>query len=85
MKYLHTNKTDTHFEKMDLNCLNTIDNNIFYKRFVKATGNKFCLFEKTEADVQFSNLGCNNDTTTMIIGCNSLHNYAVEVSLTNFK
>ena len=68
---------------MVLNCLNSIDNNIFYKRFIKATGTKFCLFEQTKADVQIPNLGCKNDTT-MIIGCNYLHDYAVEVSLTNF-
>ena len=64
---------------MVLNCLNSLDNNNFYKRFIKATGDKFCLFEQTEAVVQIPNLGCDNDTT-MIIGCNSLHNYAVEVS-----
>lgn len=62
---------------MELNCLNF--NNNFYKRFVKATGDKFCLFEQTKADVQIPNLRCDNEST-MIIGCNSLHNYAVEVS-----
>ena len=66
------------------NCRNFFDNNIFYKRFFKATGENFCLFDQTEANVQIPNLGC-NDNTTMIIGCNSLHDYAVEVSLTNIE
>ena len=56
----------------------------FSESFFIETGDKFCLFNKTEDDIQIPNLKCNNDTT-MIIGCSSLHNYAVEVSLTTFK
>ena len=53
----------------------------FSKSFFKETGDKFCLFNKTDG-IQMPNLECNNDT--MIIGCSSLHNYAVQVSLTTF-
>ena len=55
----------------------------FSESFFIETGDKFCLFNKTEDDIQVPNLECINDT--MIIGCSSLHNYAVDVSLTIFK
>ena len=49
----------------------------FSESFFRETGDKFCLFNKTEDDIQIPNLECND---TMIIGCSSLHNYAVDVS-----
>ena len=51
----------------------------FSKSFFLQTGDKFCLFNKTEDDIPMPNC-----TDTMIIGCSSLHDYAVHVSLTTF-
>ena len=54
----------------------------FSESFFIETGDKFCLFNKPEDKIPMPNLECINDT--MIIGCSSLHNYAVHVSLTTF-
>ena len=54
----------------------------FSESFFIETGDKFCLFNKPENVIQMPNMTCINDT--MIIGCSSLHNYAVQVSLTTF-
>ena len=56
----------------------------FSKSFFNETGDKFCLFNKTVDDIKIPNLECNNDPMR-IIGCSSLHNYAVHVSITSFK